>query len=400
MLVSIIIVNYNVKYFLEQCLCSVEAALRTKGLGLAGGESPDQDGAEIFVVDNNSGDGSAEWLPSKFPTVQFILNKKNLGFAAANNQALIRAEGKFILFLNPDTILPEDYFSICISFMQSTPGSGAVGARMVDGSGRFLKESRRGFPMPWVAFCKLSGLTAIFPRSRLFAEYYLGYLPEGDTHPAPVLSGACMFVRKQVLDQVGGFDERFFMYAEDIDLSHRIQQAGYTNYYIAKTTILHFKGESTKKDTRYVKLFYKAMSQFRRKHFPGALSGLINVLMEMAIWLRAGVTAFANLFRKVPFANKSPERWLWIAGDPAHANRLKAALVSMKIIIAPDQGQATDIILCEGDSFSFKQIIGCIILSGQEHRFRHGAAYKIHGAGTLSAVGSHSKDGQGDTILL
>jgi N-acetylglucosaminyl-diphospho-decaprenol L-rhamnosyltransferase len=398
MLLSIIIVNYNVKYFLEQCLCSVEAALRTEGLVEIPGNSPDEDGVEIFVVDNGSRDGSAEWLPSRFPAVQLIINKENRGFAAANNQALAKANGKYILFLNPDTILPEDYFSICISFMGSTPGCGAIGARMVDGGGHFLKESRRGFPTPWVAFCKLSGLTAVFPRSRLFAGYYLGHLPEEQTHPAPILSGACMFVRKLALDKTGGFDERFFMYAEDIDLSHRIGQAGYVNYYMATTTILHFKGESTPKNARYVKLFYKAMSQFKRKHFGRRLSWIFDVLTEMAIWLRAGMTGIGNLFRKPPDENKASKQRLWIDGDPANADSLKALLIPMKRFIAPDPGQATAIIFCEGNSFSFKQIITRIIMSAQESRPR--PAYKIHAAGTSSAVGSQSKDGQGDTIVL
>jgi N-acetylglucosaminyl-diphospho-decaprenol L-rhamnosyltransferase len=398
MLLSIIIVNYNVKYFLEQCLCSVEAALRTEGLMPGTGNPPDEDGVEIYVVDNGSRDHSAEWLPSRFPAVQWIINPENRGFAAANNQALAKANGKYVLFLNPDTILPEDYFSICISFMGSNPGSGAIGARMVDGSGHFLKESRRGFPTPWVAFCKLSGLTAVFPHSRVFAGYYLGHFPEERTHPAPVLSGACMFVRKQALDKTGGFDERFFMYAEDIDLSHRIQQAGYVNYYLATTTILHFKGESTLKDARYVKLFYKAMSQFSRKHFRRGLSGIFNGLMEMAIWLRAGMTAIGHLFRKLPDGNNASAQRLWIAGDPVCANQLRALLVLMKKIIAADPGQATEIIFCEGNSFSFKQIINRFIMSAQESRPH--PAYMIHAAGSSSAVGSHSKDGQGDTIVL
>ena len=242
MLLSIIIVNYNVKFFLEQCLCSVEKALGVMD-------------AEVFVVDNHSTDGSAEWLPGRFPRVRFILNTENKGFGAANNQALAMAEGKYILFLNPDTLLAEDTLTTCISFMESDVRVGAAGVRMIDGGGRFLRESGRGYPTPWVAFCKLAGLAALFPRSSLFAGYYLGHLSSGDNHPAPILSGACMFVRKEALDKMGGFDERFFLYAEDIDLSHRIEQAGYINYYIADTTVIHFKGESTFKDARYVKLF-------------------------------------------------------------------------------------------------------------------------------------------------
>src|SRR5882757_2228169 len=213
MILSVIIVSYQVKFFLEQCLFSVEKALQ----GIDGG-------TEIIVVDNNSQDDTLAYLVPRFPEVKFIANPDNRGFSRANNQALEQAGGKYILFLNPDTILPEDACRICLSFIAATPGIGAAGVRMIDGSGRFLKESRRGFPSPWIAFCKLSGLTALFPRSRRLAGYYLGHLPEDQTHPAPILSGACLWVGREVLDKTGAFDPSFFMYAEDIDLSYRIEQ--------------------------------------------------------------------------------------------------------------------------------------------------------------------------------
>ena len=216
------------------------------------------------------------------------------------------ARGKYILFLNPDTILPEDFANRCLTFLQSTPDAGGLGVRMIDGSGLFLKESRRGFPSPWVAFCKLSGLTALFPQQRRFAGYYLGHLPQDKTSPAPVLSGACFWVAKAVLEKTGSFDERFFMYAEDIDLSYRIEQAGFVNYYLADTTIVHFKGESTLKDIRYVKQFYKAMSQFRRKHFNRGLPALFNAGMELAIWLRAGIGAIGRGRTAASPATKDP----------------------------------------------------------------------------------------------
>jgi glycosyltransferase involved in cell wall biosynthesis len=175
MVFTVIIVNYRVRHFLELCLYSVSKALADIE-------------AEIIVVDNHSGDGSVAALEPLFPAVQFIANEENTGFAVANNQALRRARGEYVLFLNPDTILPEDYARICLDFLRDKPNAGGLGVRMIDGSGRFLKESRRGFPSPWVAFCRLSGLSALFPRSRHFARYYLGHLPENGSHPAPVLS--------------------------------------------------------------------------------------------------------------------------------------------------------------------------------------------------------------------
>ncbi len=286
MVLSVIIVNYRVRYFLELCLYSVARALVDIE-------------AEIIVVDNNSGDDSVQALKPLFPDVQFIVNQINTGFAAANNQGLRQASGEYILFLNPDTIVPEDYARVCFDFLRDKPNAGGLGVRMIDGSGRFLKESRRGYPSPWVAFCKMSGLTALFPRSRRFAGYYLGHLPEDGSHMAPVLSGACLLIRRRVLDGVGSFDERFFMYAEDIDLSFRMEQAGYQNYYTSGTTVIHFKGESTRKDGRYIRQFYKAMSQFRRKHFNRGLPGFLNTGMEAAIWLRAGADATIRTARRL-----------------------------------------------------------------------------------------------------
>jgi len=336
MLVSVIIVTYQVKYFLEQCLFSVEKALQ--GIG----------DTEIIVVDNHSQDGTIEYLQPKFPTVKFLIQTENLGFSRANNLALDQAKGSYILFLNPDTILPEDFFKICLPFMDKTPGIGAAGVRMVDGSGRFLKESRRGFPTPLTSFCKLSGLTALFPHSRLLAGYYLGHLSEDQTHPAPILSGACLCVSRQVLERTGAFDERFFMYAEDIDLSYRIEQKGFTNYYIADTTILHFKGESTRKDGRYVKLFYGAMTQFRQKHFTGFFSRVFNSLLAIAVRIRAGLSSPAP----------------------------------------PVVSSGYDVILSESDS-SFKDIITSL---------SPGKRTLIHAAGSGSAVGSPTAEGRGIAI--
>ena len=184
------------------------------------------------------------------------------------------------MFLNPDTILPEDFFVKSISVMEQHPGIGAAGVQMINGRGFFLQESKSGFPGVWASFCKLSGLTALFPKSKIFASYYLGHLNTNVNQQVEVLSGACMLVKKEVLDKTNGFDERFFMYAEDIDLSFRIVKSGYSNYYIADTTIIHFKGESTIKDLRYVKLFYKAMIQFVEKHYTGSPEALCDFTQD------------------------------------------------------------------------------------------------------------------------
>ncbi|MCL1934231.1 MAG: glycosyltransferase family 2 protein [Candidatus Azobacteroides sp.] len=254
MKLSIIIVNYNVKYFLEQCLDSVF---------LAGKNLP----IEVFVVDNCSSDGSTEYVKPMFPDVIYIENQENVGFSKANNQAIAQARGEYILLLNPDTVIGENSLTDVCRFMDENPQAGAVGVKMLDGYGQFLPESKRGFPSPWNSFCKMSGLSKLFPYSKRFGGYHLKYLDKNRIHPVDILAGAFMMVRKEAIEKSGYLDERFFMYGEDIDWSYRIARSGYTNYYFPEP-IIHYKGESTKKDIKYVKRFYEAMLLFFNKHYP------------------------------------------------------------------------------------------------------------------------------------
>ena len=287
MKLSIIIVNYNVKYFLEQALLSVRKAIL-----------PIE--AEVFVVDNNSVDDSVKMVREKFPDVQLIANKSNPGFSIANNQAIHLAKGEYVLLLNPDTVVEEDTFEKCIAFMDAHPDAGGLGVKMIDGSGNFLPESKRGFPSPFVAFCKTFGLSSIFPKSKTFNQYHLGFLDKNKTHEVDVLAGAFMLLRKSVLDEIGLLDEAFFMYGEDIDLSYRIVKAGYKNYYFADTTIIHYKGESTKKGSlNYVKVFYNAMIIFAKKHFKGEQATLFIFMLHLAIYFRAFLTLVSNFFKQI-----------------------------------------------------------------------------------------------------
>lgn len=284
---SIIIVNYNVKYFLEQCLCSVERAVQ--GID-----------AEIIVVDNKSTDNSVAYLEPEFPSVRFIVNQENHGFAHACNQGLHISSGKFILFLNPDTILPEDCLLKSMAFLAERPSAGALGIKMLDGSGGFLPESKRSFPSPLTSLYKLSGLARLFPHSAVFAKYHLGNLDEDHDHEVDVLAGAYMLIKKEVLDQVGSFDETFFMYGEDVDLSYRIQKAGFTNHYFSGSSIIHFKGESTRRGSmNYVRMFYNAMSIFVRKHYGGKKAGIFNFFIHIAIWTRAALSTVAAFIRRI-----------------------------------------------------------------------------------------------------
>lgn len=287
MKLSVIIVNYNVRYFLEQALLSVRKAAQRVP-------------TEVFVVDNNSVDDSVRMVQEKFPEVHLIANKDNPGFSIANNQAIHQSTGEYVLLLNPDTVVEEDTFERCCAFMDAHPDAGGLGVRMIDGAGNFLPESKRGFPSPWVAFAKTFGLARIFPKSKAFNHYHLGYLPENETHEVEVLAGAFMFMRRTALEKVGLLDEAFFMYGEDIDLSYRIIQGGYKNYYLPETSIIHYKGESTKKGSlNYVKAFYQAMIIFARKHFKGRQATMFVGMLQMAIYLRAFMTLISNLFRKL-----------------------------------------------------------------------------------------------------
>ncbi len=276
MKLSIIIVNYNVQHFLEQCLHSVHKAVKNVS-------------SEIIVVDNNSVDGSIAMLKKKFPEVTLIENKKNTGFSFANNQAIKISKGEYILLLNPDTVVEEDTFEKIILFMDAHPDGGGLGVKMLDGKGNFLPESKRGLPTPAVAFYKIFGFSRIFPKSKIAGKYHLGFLDKDKTHEVEVLSGAFMLLRKSVLDKVGLLDETFFMYGEDIDLSYRIILAGYKNYYFPETRIIHYKGESTKKSSvNYVFVFYKAMIIFAQKHFSKNKAQLFSFFINVAVYLRAG----------------------------------------------------------------------------------------------------------------
>jgi len=251
------------------------------------------------VVDNNSVDGSNQMVEQKFPEVKLIANNNNLGFSAANNQAIKQATGEYILLLNPDTVVEENTFERCVKFMDEHQDAGALGVKMIDGNGEFLPESKRSLPTPLVAFYKIFGLSALFPRSKSFGKYHLGYLDNEQTHEIEVLAGAFMFIRNKVLDEIGLLDESYFMYGEDIDLSYRITQAGYKNYYYPETRIIHYKGESTKKSSiNYVFVFYKAMALFAKKHFSSGNAALFSLLINVAIYIRAGISIVSRGIKK------------------------------------------------------------------------------------------------------
>jgi GT2 family glycosyltransferase len=289
---SVIIVSFNVREYLRQCLISV----------LKAAESVE---CEIFVVDNNSSDGSCDIVKDEFPEVKLIINKENTGFSFANNQAIKKSSGSFILILNPDTIVAADTFAKCIVFMNSHPDAGALGVKMINGEGLYLPESKRAFPEPLTAFFKTSGLSTLFHKSHFFNRYYLPNIDPDETAQAEAISGAFMFIRNEALLKAGYLDEDFFMYGEDIDLSYRISSCGYTNYYYPGVCITHYKGMSTPRD-KYTDIFhfYNAMIIYSGKRHREKFNPLFFIIIP-AIRFREGFALTARFIRNT-FIRKNP----------------------------------------------------------------------------------------------
>ncbi|MBR2291104.1 MAG: glycosyltransferase family 2 protein [Prevotella sp.] len=274
MKLSVVIVSYNVRRFVEQCLDSVQKA--SEGID-----------TEVFVVDNDSADDTVEVIGSRYPWVHLIANGENLGFARANNIAIRQAQGEYVLLLNPDTVVAEPTLREAVNFMDAHPQAGGIGVRMHNADGTLAPESRRAIPTPWVSFCKMLGFSR---------RYYMSHLSWDEPGRIEVISGAFCLLRRNALDQIGLLDEDFFMYGEDIDLSFRLLKGGWENWYIP-ADIVHFKGESTQKSTfRYVHVFYQAMLIFFRKHY-SHLSVFYTVPIKMAIYFRATI-ALTDIVRK------------------------------------------------------------------------------------------------------
>ena len=312
MKLSVVIVKYNVKHFLEQCLCSLEQAA-------AGVDH------EVIVVDNASTDGSTEYITSRFPDIKWMACRENNGFSKGNNIAIAQAKGEFILLLNPDTIVTKEAIEGCVEFMETHADAGACGVYMQRTDGTFAPESRRALPTPFVAFCKMSGLSSLFPKSRKFGRYYMQYLNKEEITPIEIISGAYMMLRRSTIEKTGTLDESFFMYGEDIDLSYRILKEGYSNYYLPHR-ILHYKGESTNKSTyRYVHTFYRAMQLFFKKHY-SHYSLLVSLPINIAIWTRAMLAYVGNQFIHRKAVQESPNINCIVFGSSSTIAQVKEIL--------------------------------------------------------------------------
>lgn len=393
MKLSVVIVNYNVKNYVEQCLLSLHKALE----GIE---------AEVLLVDNHSVDGSVEYLREHFDWVRIVASRHNLGFARANNLAIRMSHGEYVLLLNPDTIVAEPTLREALAWMDGHADAGSLGVRMLNACGESARESRRGVPTPMVAFWKMIGLCERMPAHHRFGHYYMGYLDWNTPAAIEVVSGAFCMLRREALDKVGLLDEDFFMYGEDIDLSYRVLKGGYRNYYLP-SLILHYKGESTQKSSfRYVHVFYEAMLIFFRKHNSG-MSLLLTVPISAAIYARASVAAFGMLLSKLrkslgftPRREASP-RYLFLGSQQmlddcrslCMMNGLDAQFVLADAQTMPDghlsvsvqamlQGMGKSVvnIVYDADSYDYQRIFG-LFMQQPQRQWRigtyHAATHKI-----------------------
>lgn len=380
MQLSVIILNYNVRYFLELCIISVQKALE----GIDG---------EIIVVDNNSPDDSCAMVKQRFPGVTLIENKENSGFPKGNNIGVAAAKGKYVCILNPDTVVAEDTFTKILAFAEGQNSLGMVGVKFIDGTGNFLPESKRGLPTPWVALTKMSGLYKLFPKWGLFNKYYAQHLGENDGGEIDILPGAFMLMERQVYLDAGGFDERYFMYGEDVDLSYTLQKMGLRNHYFPSTAIIHYKGESTVRDAAYMKRFTGAMRDFYKKHFRGAF--------VMDGFLRLGSTLFIQSKQRKKAVVSPPDNYVLFSKDEGLCRQLEMA-TGRKIVrfaqyernVLPSTNSCTEIIL-DNDVLPFGEIIA--IMQNHKHKCY---TFRIRPAGCGFILGSDSSDGRGEVTLL
>lgn len=386
MQLSVIILNYNVRYFLEQCVLSVQEALSTLD-------------AEIIVIDNNSSDDSCEMMKSKFPNIKLIENKVNFGFPKGNNIGVSQAHGKYICILNPDTVVAEDTFVKILAFAERQTDLGIIGCKLIDGTGNFLPESKRGVPTPWIAFTKIFGLYKIFPKTNLFNQYYAQHLSENETGKVDILVGAFMFLERDLYLDLQGFDEDCFMYADDIDLSYRVLQKQKVNYYFHETTVLHYKGESTVKDEKYMKRFQEAMNFFYQKHF--RKSWFFTFFIQIGIWF----FSFVKMFQGKIKAKPAPESFIFYSENKILSEKLPSILKNKVLFLDLKKekmvnswlvfkGKRGEIIL-DNQYVSFKKCIKIIETLKDKN-----ITFKIFPKNTNFIIGSNSRNDRGQIIKI
>lgn len=389
MKLSVVILNYNVRYFLEQCVLSVQNAIQNID-------------AEIIVVDNNSSDDSCMMMKTHFPKIRFIENKENSGFPKGNNLGVAMAQGEYLCILNPDTVVAEDTFTKILAFAENQSDLGIVGCKLIDGTGNFLPESKRGIPTPFVAFTKIFSLYQLFPNFRPFGKYYAAHLSENQTGKVDILVGAFMLLKRDLYLQVGGFDENCFMYSDDIDLSYTILKTGKSNYYFHETTVIHYKGESTVRDKKYRKRFQEAMDFFYKKHFSG--NGfrpfLFSVFMKMGAFFfvflkkQQAVTAKAIVDRYCLLSENEKLRTKIENTIEKKGCRIDSATENALNLLSDSDSANTEIIF-DNNYWSFKAIIESMEKLKDNH-----FTFKILPKNANFIIGSNNSNDRGEIIQL
>jgi GT2 family glycosyltransferase len=374
MQLSVIILNYNVRYFLEQCVFSVQKALK----GIDG---------EIIVIDNNSSDDSCAMMKEKFPNVRLIENKQNSGFPKGNNIGVAEAKGEYLCILNPDTVVAEDTFSKILQSRFCNFDTGIIGCKLIDGTGNFLPESKRGVPTPWVAFTKIFGLYKFFPFSSWFNKYYAQHITENQSGKVDILVGAFMFMKRELYIKIGGFDENCFMYSDDIDLSYMVLKLGEENHYFHETSVIHYKGESTVRDGLYMKRFREAMDFFYNKHFKKSV--IFNIMMQFGGFVFSVIKKNQQKNEKVKideyvFFSKSSFELGWDK---------KTTYLSDFNQFNNDLSMNVELIF-DTNSFSFKEIITFMEIYKTKN-----ITYKNYIKSSNYCIGSNNSNDRGEVIL-
>jgi GT2 family glycosyltransferase len=377
MQLSVIILNYNVRFFLELCVLSVQNAIQNID-------------AEIIVIDNKSQDDSCSMMKQRFPNVKLIENKENSGFPKGNNVGVAVAKGEYICILNPDTVVAEDTFRKALAFAKKQKNIGIVGVKLIDGTGNFLPESKRGIPTPFVAFTKITGLYKIFPKT--FGKYYAQHLSENETGQVEILVGAFMFMKRDLYNEIGGFDENCFMYSDDIDLSYMALKKGKSNYYFHETSVIHYKGESTIKDGAYMKRFQEAMNFFYIKHF--------QVSFLFSIFMKIGIVFFSlvKMFQGKPKPKLSPEKYILVSENEVLREKLEnkwQTVVERQDITKSFAKNAKTEIIFDQNFIIFKSIIQSF-----ETNKNKGLTFKIIPESSDYVIGSNSSFDRGEVINI
>lgn len=377
MQLSVIILNYNVRYFLEQCVFSVQKAL----------ENID---GEIIVIDNNSSDDSCTMMKEKFPQVKLIENKENSGFPKGNNIGVAQAKGEYICILNPDTVVAEDTFLKILNYKLQTPNSklGIIGCKLIDGTGNFLPESKRGVPTPWVAFTKIFGLYKMFSKSSWFNQYYAQHLTQNQTGKVDILVGAFMIMKRDLYLEVGGFDENCFMYSDDIDLSYMVLKLGNENYYFHETSVIHYKGESTVRDGLYIKRFREAMQFFYKKHFKKSV--VFDLMMQLGAFI-------FSLIKKNQQKNvkRIIDEYIVFSKSELNLNLNIKSTYYKELNAFKNNFSSNKELIFDVDSFSFKEIIAFM-----EQNKANNLTFKNYIKSSTFCIGSNNSNDRGEIIPM